>query len=72
MMTNQYADLSGWYWHPGAEQPVYVFWRDARWWARWYEPPESDGGMLDERLTPGLLHDLIPLGAARRERQVGA
>jgi hypothetical protein len=72
MMTDGYANLTGWYWHSGAQQPVYVFWRDTHWWARWYEPPESDQGILDERLTTGLLHDLLPLGAApRRERQVG-
>lgn len=72
-MADQTADLMGWYWHPGAQQPVYVFWRDAQWWAHWYEPPESVEDTLEEQLTPGLLHDLLPLGAAgHQERQVEA
>lgn len=72
VMSDQHADLTGWYWHPGAKQPVYVFWQAACWWVRWYEPPQTGGSALDEPLTPSLLHDLLPLGDAQsRERQVG-
>lgn len=73
MMTDQNADLTGWYWHPSAQQPVYVFWQDAHWWVRWYEPPETGGSTLDEPLTAGLLHNLLPLGDERsRAHHVGA
>ena len=72
LMSDRGADLTGWYWHPGAQQPVYVFWQAAYWWVRWYEPPQPNGSALDEPLTPGLLHDLLPLSDERSgERQVG-
>jgi hypothetical protein len=72
-LTDRGTDLTGWYWHPGAQQPVYLFWQEAAWRVRWYEPPETGGSTLDEPLTPGVLHDLLPLGdATSRERKVGA
>ena len=72
LMTERSADLTGWYWHPGAQQPVYVFWQDEQWWVRWYEPPETGGTPLDEPLNLGLLHDLLPLGdTTGNERHLG-
>ena len=72
MMIDQNEDVSGWYWHPGAQQPVYVFWDAAGWQVRWYNPPEADSATQDEPLTPGLLRDLIPMDAVlHRERHVG-
>ena len=72
MMTDRSADVTGWYWHPGAQQPVYVFWDAGSWQARWYNPPESDSAIQDESLTPGLLRDLIPIDAVwQREHHVG-
>ncbi len=72
LLRDHSADFTGWYWHPGAQQPVYVFWQAAHWSVRWYEPPQTGRSALDEPLTVGLLHDLLPLGdELRRERQVG-
>jgi hypothetical protein len=72
LLCDRSADLTGWYWHPGAQQPVYVFWQVAHWWVRWYEPPQTGRSALDEQLTAGLLHDLLPLDdELRRERHVG-
>jgi hypothetical protein len=72
LMRDRRADFTGWYWHPGAQQPVFVFWQQDHWWVRWYEPPQTGRSALDEPLTPGLLHDLLPLGDERsRERQLG-
>jgi hypothetical protein len=68
-MSDQNADLTGWYWHPGAQQPVYLFWDAVSWQARWYNPPDSGNPTQDEPLTPGLLRDLIPLDAERHHEQ---
>jgi hypothetical protein len=73
LLTDRSADLTGWYWQPGAQQPVYVYWGKTHWQARWYEPPETGSSTLDEPLTEGLLHDLLPLGdAGSRQRSAGA
>jgi hypothetical protein len=72
LLRDHSTDLAGWYWHPGARQPVYVFWQESYWWVRWYEPPQTGRSALDEPLTASLLHDLLPLGdELKRERQLG-
>ena len=72
LMHEQSADLTGWYWHPGAQQPVYISWQDDQWWVRWYEPPAMSKTALDEPLTPSLLLDLHPLSdTSSHARHVG-
>jgi hypothetical protein len=73
MMTAHNAARAGWYYDPLHQQPVYLFWHQAIWCARyvWQDPLaetslERGRGLSteDARLTPDMYHRLIPLGQA--------
>lgn len=71
MMTDQGAARAGWYYDPLHQQPVYLFWLEEAWRARfvWQDPLASldqAGGLgaTDEPLTVDMYHRLIPLGQA--------
>ena len=73
MISDQNAARAGWYYDPLHQQPVYLFWDQETWRARfvWQDPlakPSLDqGGALcieDESVTPDMYHRLIPLGQA--------
>ena len=73
MMTGQNAARAGWYFDPLHQQPVYLFWDQETWCARfvWQDPlaetPLEQGGGVgaeDAPLTPEMYHQLIPLGQA--------
>jgi hypothetical protein len=82
MMTDQNAARAGWYFDPLHQQPVYLFWHQESWRARfvWQDPlagmPLDQGGALsteDASLTHDMYHRLIPLGqtAVRDYTSVG-
>jgi hypothetical protein len=73
MMTDQNAVRAGWYFDPLHQQPVYLFWAQETWRARfvWQDPLaetalDQGGGVgaEDASLTPDMYHRLIPLGQA--------
>lgn len=73
MMTDQNAARAGWYYDPLHQQPVYLFWAQESWHARfvWQDPlaekPLDQGGAMgaeDASLTLDMYHRLIPLGQA--------
>ena len=73
MMTDQNAARAGWHFDPLHQQPVYVFWDEASWRARfvWQDPlaerPLDQGGAVgagEASLTLDMYHRLIPLGQA--------
>lgn len=71
MMTDQHAARMGWYYDPLHQQPVYLYWDQTVWHARFVwqnlsaESPIEYGGRLsghDEELTSSMYQRLIPLG----------
>ena len=71
MISDQNAARAGWYYDPLHQQPVYLFWDQETWRARfvWQDPlavaPLDQGGGLgatDEPVTVDMYHRLIPLG----------
>jgi hypothetical protein len=73
MMTDQNAARAGWYFDPLHQQPVYLFWAQETWRARfvWQAPLaetalDQGGGVSaeDAFLTPDMYQRLIPLGQA--------
>ena len=73
MMIDQNAARAGWYFDPLHQQPVYLYWAEDTWLARfvWQDPLaetalDQGGGVSaeDETLTPDMYHRLIPLGQA--------
>jgi hypothetical protein len=73
ILTDQNAAHDGWYYDPLQQQPVYLFWQQGAWHARfvWQDPlvvvPLDQGGMPsveDASLTPEMYHRLVPLGQA--------
>ena len=73
MITDQNAARAGWYFDPLHQQPVYLFWAQENWRARfvWQDPlaetPLDQGGGVgaeDASLTADMYHRLIPLGQA--------
>jgi hypothetical protein len=73
MMSDQNAARAGWYYDPLHQQPVYLFWDQESWHARfvWQDPlaetPLDQGGAIgaeDATLTTDMYHRLIPLGQA--------
>jgi hypothetical protein len=73
MITDQNAARAGWYYDPLHQQPVYLFWAQESWRARfvWQDPlaeaPLDQGGAVgaeDTSLTIDMYHRLIPLGQA--------
>jgi hypothetical protein len=70
MMSEHEAARTGWYYDPLHHQPVYLFWNQAIWRARfvWQDPlaqvPLDQGGRIgvqDVVLTPDMYHRLVPL-----------
>lgn len=70
MMNDQSAANEGWYYDPFHHQPVYVFWNQAIWKARfvWQTSPDEASPALrgglevqDEVLTVDMYHRLVPL-----------
>ena len=73
MISDQNAARAGWYYDPLHQQPVYLFWNQETWCARfvWQDPLAQaplgqDGGLAaeDESVTVDMYHRLIPLGQA--------
>jgi hypothetical protein len=73
MITDPSAARPGWYFDPLHQQPVYLFWAQENWRARFVsqdplaEAPLDQGGGVgveDASLTPDMYHRLIPLGQA--------
>lgn len=73
MMNDQDAARAGWYYDALHQQPVYLFWDQETWRARfvWQDPhaealltPGRDVSASDEPLTSDMYHRLIPLGQA--------
>ena len=73
MISDQNAARAGWYYDPLHQQPVYLFWNQETWRARfvWQDPlavlPLDQGsglGATDEPVTVDMYHRLIPLGQA--------
>ena len=73
MISDQNAARAGWYYDPLHQQPVYLFWNQETWRARfvWQDPlavaPLDQGGGLsaaDEPVTVDMYHRLVPLGPA--------
>lgn len=73
MMTDYDAARAGWYYDPLHQQPVFLFWNQTTWHARfvWQDPlaavPLDEGGRLgaqDEVLTSDMYRRLVPLGQA--------
>ncbi|HET9222352.1 MAG TPA: hypothetical protein VFO07_07610 [Roseiflexaceae bacterium] len=72
MISDQNAARAGWYYDPLHHQPVYLFWDQETWRARfvWQDPlaglPLDQGGLGagDEPVTVDMYHRLIPLGQA--------
>jgi hypothetical protein len=73
MISDQNAARAGWYYDPLHQQPVYLFWNQETWRARfvWQDPiaqaPLGQGGAVgveDESVTVDMYHRLIPLGQA--------
>jgi hypothetical protein len=71
MISDQNAARAGWYYDPLHQQPVYLFWDQETWRARfvWQDPLavaslDRGGGLgaEDEPLTVDMYHRLIPLG----------
>jgi hypothetical protein len=71
MIIDRDAARAGWYYDPLHQQPVYLFWDQETWRARfvWQDPlavaPLDQGGGLgaeDEPVTADMYHRLIPLG----------
>ena len=82
MIGDQNAARAGWYYDPLHQQPVYLFWAEESWRARfvWQDPlletPFDQGGGLaaeDEPVTVDMYHRLIPLvqAAAKDYTNVG-
>ncbi len=73
MINDQGAAHAGWYYDPLHQQPVYLFWNQETWCARfvWQDPLAvaslDQGGTVcaeDESVTVDMYHRLIPLGHA--------
>jgi hypothetical protein len=73
MLSDQNAARAGWYYDPLHQQPVYLFWSQETWRARfvWHDPlaeaPLDQGRAMcaeDESVTVDMYHRLIPLGRA--------
>jgi hypothetical protein len=71
MIIDRDAVQAGWYYDSLHHQPVYLFWNDADWRARFVsQDPNMPSGrhqregirVQDELLTPAMYHRLIPLG----------
>jgi hypothetical protein len=70
MMDDYNAARAGWYYDPFHQQPVYVFWNQTMWKARFVwqtslnevSPEQADRlGVQDETLTLDMYHRLVPL-----------
>lgn len=70
MMDDYNAAYAGWYYDPFHQQPVYVFWNQMVWKARFVwqtslnevSPEQADRlGVQDETLTVDMYHRLVPL-----------
>ncbi len=70
MMHDHSAAHEGWYYDPFHQQPVFVFWNQTNWKARFVwqashgevSPASGEGlGIQDETLTLDMYHRLVPL-----------